>query len=561
MCTMKTRLIVSLLMLVSSLPHELGAEEGMRRFLLAVGANAGGSDRITLKYAVSDAERFADIMVAMGGVDAVDQIVLREPDARHLDMALSDLAGRIARVAPERRTEMVLYYSGHADTQGLRIGNGRLSYADLRARVDEMAAVVRITVLDACASGTITRLKGGERRQPFLVDVSSDMEGTAFLTSSAENESAQESDEIGASFFTHFLVSGLRGAADASGDGRVSLTEAYQFAFNETLARTTETLGGAQHPSVQVNLAGTGDVTMTDVRQTSAGLVLEKDLRGRFFIRDLDEHLVAELYKPRGRRVVLGLESGDYQVHLQRDDELFVARVDLGLEDLLVLLPDHFETAERSPAVARGDSGEWPPRPGFLGPLSGRSRIQLTVGMSGASLESETSPSGLVSTQVETDHLFLGLGYSRWIREDLALGGSVEVMSGDFGTDIGPDVVTRATGLVSLQIGAQKYLPPSLLKTPVRPFLGIAVGVLIGSQQESQQGVTGVSTQSSTMAAFGVEPGLGVDFLIAHRFMLGTKGSYRLVTDFPDPLGGKKNYSAFALGVSLSWLFGRGFGG
>ena len=41
----------------------------------------------------------------------------------------------------------------------------------------------QIAVLDACASGAITRFKGGSRQQPFLVDASSNMKGHAFLTS------------------------------------------------------------------------------------------------------------------------------------------------------------------------------------------------------------------------------------------------------------------------------------------------------------------------------------------------------------------------------------------
>ena len=97
------------------------------------------------------------------------------------------------------------------------------------------------------------------------------MRGHAFLTSSSEDEAAQESDRIGASFFTHYLVSGLRGAADVTGEGKVSLNEAYQFAFHETLGRTSETQVGAQHPAYDIELSGTGDVVMTDLRQTSAG--------------------------------------------------------------------------------------------------------------------------------------------------------------------------------------------------------------------------------------------------------------------------------------------------
>ena len=50
---------------------------------------------------------------------------------------------------------------------------------------------------------------------------------------------------------------------------------------------------------------------MTDVRQTTATLVLGEDLDGRFFIRNAAQELVVELYKPRGRKVELGVEPGD----------------------------------------------------------------------------------------------------------------------------------------------------------------------------------------------------------------------------------------------------------
>ncbi len=48
-------------------------------------------------------------------------------------------------------------------------------------------------------------------------------------------------------------------------------------------------------PAYDIKLSGTGDVVMTDLRQTSAGLVLDEDLDGRFFIRNAERQLVAEL--------------------------------------------------------------------------------------------------------------------------------------------------------------------------------------------------------------------------------------------------------------------------
>src|SRR5262245_31847767 len=185
-------------------------EVPVQRYTLVVGANSGGADRAGLKYAVTDAERFARVMVELGGVSSENELVLREPKVGELIAALETLAARLAiarRVAAASggRTELFFYYSGHADEKGLLLGEDRLSYQTLRDRLDALPADVRIAVLDACASGAFTRLKGGRARPPFLVDASAAMRGHAFLTSSSETESAQESDRIRASYFTHYL--------------------------------------------------------------------------------------------------------------------------------------------------------------------------------------------------------------------------------------------------------------------------------------------------------------------------------------------------------------------
>ncbi len=300
-----------------SLPAE-AAE--VRRLLLAAGANNGGVDRELLRYAVTDAENFVEVMQEMGGLDPADVLLLRDPGLDDFEQGLAELERRV-RASGRRgdRLEVLLYYSGHADAEGLLLAGERLGYPLLRRALETASADVHIAVLDACASGAITRAKGGRRRPPFLVDESFDMKGYAFLTSSSAGEAAQESDLLRASFFTHYLVSGLRGAADGDGDGLVTLSEAYQFTFNETRAQTTGTAGGIQHPAYEVEMRGTGGVVMTEVRRNAAGLLLGEELAGRIYIRNDRQRLVAELNKPAGRAVDLGLEPGAYALYLQAD--------------------------------------------------------------------------------------------------------------------------------------------------------------------------------------------------------------------------------------------------
>ena len=302
--------------------------QGLRRFALVVGANDGGASRVRLRYAGTDAANFTAVMTRFGGVAEADARMLQEPTRRQFLEAMSAMRAKVAAAtAAGDRAELLVYFSGHSDESGLMLGGEKLGYPEFRARIDSIPARIRLAVVDACASGALTRLKGGSRLPAFSVDQSSNLSGYAFLTSSSGAEAAQESDRIKASYFTHYLVSGLRGAADRNQDGRVTLGEAYAFAFQETLSQTEGSQAGAQHPSYDMRLTGTGDLVLTDLRGTSAGLVLAPAMRGRLFVRAASGDLVAELQKQPGAKVELGLEPGLYDLGLDQGDSLFHALV------------------------------------------------------------------------------------------------------------------------------------------------------------------------------------------------------------------------------------------
>jgi len=52
-----------------------------RRFAIVAGANRGPADRVALRYAVADADRFAKVVTGMGGVAAEDCVVRASPPA------------------------------------------------------------------------------------------------------------------------------------------------------------------------------------------------------------------------------------------------------------------------------------------------------------------------------------------------------------------------------------------------------------------------------------------------------------------------------------------------
>ncbi len=318
-----------------------GPAIAVQRYAMVVGSNDGGPDRVQLRYAHSDALAMGDVLVDLGGVAPQDRIFLSDPDRAALDRAFTVMRQRLeASTAP--RTEVVFYYSGHSDEEGLLLGGEHYGYKQLRSDVSELPADVRIGILDSCSSGAMVRGKGSVRRAPFLVDASNEVKGYAYLTSSSADEAAQEADRIEGSFFTHALVTGLRGAADMSKDSKVTFNEAYQYAFHATLRGTERTSYGPQHPGYDIQMAGSGDLVLTDLRTTTAALTLADNLRGRTSIRDAEGRLVVELEKPEGSPVELGLAPGDYTL-IVRQEERFAEEpftlhnggtTDLSAEDL-----------------------------------------------------------------------------------------------------------------------------------------------------------------------------------------------------------------------------------
>lgn len=357
------------------------ADEGppaLRRFVLTAASDDGGADRVRLRYAGSDARALRRVLEQLGGVATDDVMALEEPSVPDFERAFTDLGARLAAAhATGTRTELVFFYSGHSDDRGLLLGGQLLAYTELRQALDRMPADVRIAIVDSCASGTLIRQKGGARRAPFLFDVSTQVRGHAFLTSSSANEAAQESDFVGGSFFTHYLVSGLRGAADASGDRKVTLTEAYRFAFDETLQRTGSTQAGAQHPAYDIQLAGTGDLVMTDLRSTAAELQLDEALEGRLFVRDQRGTLVAELFKAKNRKVNLALPAGRYTLELLVGNERLLARAEAQAGSVVALPAGAFRRVSRERTTMRGPHESYEHRvfaASFVPPLNTNTR-------------------------------------------------------------------------------------------------------------------------------------------------------------------------------------------
>src|SRR5262249_33278558 len=133
------------------------------------------------------------------------------------------------------------------------------------------------------------------------------------------------------SFFTHYFVSGLRGAADRNGDGSVSVEEAYGYAYQHTLRASSQTVYGTQHPTFRFDLKGKGAVPLTWVAALGGPggrVTFPPGHAYVLFAGDEQGPVVAEVGEHDVRRQ-LALEPGTYFVRGRASDHLLEGSVAL----------------------------------------------------------------------------------------------------------------------------------------------------------------------------------------------------------------------------------------
>ena len=332
--------------------------QGLQRFAVVVGNDTGGRDTRPLLYARAAARKVHDILTRLGGVRADDAQLVRDGTAQDLLAALATAERRAADAeAHGQRTALFVYYSGHAKDGALRLGDTSLPLDSLKARLSASPADVRIAILDSCRSGELTRTKGARRAPAYAIqaDGPTGAKGLVILTSSASDEDSQESDLVGGSYFSHHLASGLLGGADKSGDGRVTLFEAYAYAYDRTVADTAESAAGAQHPTFSYDLAGNGDLVITDVAARREGVYLPREApSGVYYLVDRGGLVAAEIVKNEGGDRRVALSPGRYRIKRRLADRLRVGELDVPSGQMITLEEGRLRDAPFSDDPVKG---------------------------------------------------------------------------------------------------------------------------------------------------------------------------------------------------------------
>jgi hypothetical protein len=251
--------------------HETG-----RLWVVAIGVSKYQDPAIpSLGYADADARAVYDYFRDTFGLPA-SQLFLRINEQATLREVKSLLGTQIVARASDPRDTVILYFAGHGmrerftrslDADGLSkyflpYDTSRTDLYSTALDMDEVTHILRrlapgrvVVLLDSCFSGAA----GG--RSPFdpaaegertpitseFLDRMAQGKGRVVLTASGPDEPAQESADLAHGIFTYYLLDGLRGAADLSGDGEIDIHEIYRY-VSEQVARVTR---GRQNPKLK----------------------------------------------------------------------------------------------------------------------------------------------------------------------------------------------------------------------------------------------------------------------------------------------------------------------
>jgi hypothetical protein len=234
---------------------------------VVIGINAYPNVR-QLKFAVNDARMFYDHLVKDNKIptENVTLLVDREATLTKLRSAL----GTHLKNKGGKEDMVIIFFAGHGATEKDVMspdGDGLEKYLlpydadprDLYATALPMGEISRIFkrirserlvfLADSCYSGAsggrtidITGIRASIS-DAFLDRVASG-KGRVIMTASGANEVSAENDELKHGVFTYYLVEGLKGMADADGDGLITVEEVYRYVSDKVPQAT----GQEQHP-------------------------------------------------------------------------------------------------------------------------------------------------------------------------------------------------------------------------------------------------------------------------------------------------------------------------
>jgi hypothetical protein len=213
-------------------------------WVMSVGVAAYKNPRIALKYPQSDALEMQGLWRGPeGGSLDYDHIMVLTNDHATRRNILDSMRALFSRAS--ENDMVVFYFSGHG-LKGAFLPHDyddndvKIDYTEVNELLAACPAKHKLVIGDACFVGSLWASKSvdpvvvketqEDKKDNFLRELIKTAPGTAFLLSSSADEESFEISSYGRSIFTHYILEGLKGAANSNGDDIITVTELFEYA-------------------------------------------------------------------------------------------------------------------------------------------------------------------------------------------------------------------------------------------------------------------------------------------------------------------------------------------
>jgi hypothetical protein len=204
---------------------------------LAVGVAAYDPTVIKpLKFTDDDAYRMLNFWKSPGGGSLDDEHAQALVDeAATKENIVKTLREMFLKAGPNDL--VIFYFSGHGltgaflpvDYDGVR---NKLLHSEVQKIFAKCPAKFKLCIADACHSGSLLAQRADRDKEmidTYYKALSESSGGTALLMSSKADEDSLESTPLRQGVFSHFLLRGIKGEADANGDKIVTIQELFNY--------------------------------------------------------------------------------------------------------------------------------------------------------------------------------------------------------------------------------------------------------------------------------------------------------------------------------------------
>jgi hypothetical protein len=403
-------MLLALFAAVGTVAPAAHAGGALRRIAIVVGANEPPPGRQPLRFAHTDATEIAEVLEGVGGFTAADVHILLDPRPVELVAVLDGIAQTVAAAGGEAL--VVFYYSGHSDGQSLFPHGEPIALADLRSRVEHLGARIRVGILDTCRGGSWTQSKGLSVGPPLADLLNVGTEGTALVSSSSGLENAHEADAIHGSFFTHHLAAGLRGAADSSHDGNVTLQEAFAYARERTVRDSARIATTPQHPSFDLALRGRQDIVLTSLSSSTSALEVVAE-RASLEVIHLQSGVTVADAAAGGGAVRIALPPGRYMVRAIVDGHVVTKEVEVRPGETVTVAEGQLEATGEGKLALKGRGDPQAPLSIWSPPRGTHWLLSLAAGVGGDAVPTANVGQSAAGTQSAES---LTAGFTLWYR-------------------------------------------------------------------------------------------------------------------------------------------------